>query len=149
MEQTLQALAGILQKSIPTVILLLVLYFYLKAMLFGPIAKVLKQRDSLTVGARNAARQSLETAERKTQEFELKLRDARNEVYKSQEETRAQWLAEQHAQVEAAREKSQQAVQKAKEQIAAQATEARAGLTAQAGVLADQITASILQRSAG
>ena len=34
MEQTLHALAGILLKSIPTVVLLLFLYFYLKLMLF-------------------------------------------------------------------------------------------------------------------
>ena len=50
MDQTLHALGGILLKSIPTVVLLLFLYFYLKSMLFGPLTRVLKQRDELTAG---------------------------------------------------------------------------------------------------
>ena len=55
MEQTLHALAGILLKSIPTVVLLLFLYFYLKVMLFGPLNRLLKQREELTAGTRHAA----------------------------------------------------------------------------------------------
>ena len=70
MEQTFQALETILLKAIPSAILLLVLYFYLKAMLFGPIAKVLKQREELTKGARKAAEQSLARAEQKAKESE-------------------------------------------------------------------------------
>ena len=149
MEQTLHALAGILQKSIPTIIFLLLLYFYFKAMLFGPLAKTLAQRDALTKGARKTARHSLEEADRKTAEFEAKLRDARGEVYREQEETRKKWLADQAAQIASARDSAAQSIQKAKVQIAAEANAARASLAEQAGVLADQITAAVLQRSAG
>ena len=46
MEQTLQALAGILLKAIPTIFLLLFLYFYLKLMLFGPPPWRLRQSVS-------------------------------------------------------------------------------------------------------
>ena len=148
MEQTLHALAGILQKSIPTIILLLLLYFYLKAMLFKPLEKMRGQRDQLTKGARKTALQSLDDAERKTQEFEAKLREARGEVYREQEETRKTWLADQAAQVASARESSAQSIQKAKDQIASEVAAARTSLGDQAGVLADQITSAILARSA-
>ena len=97
MEQTLHALAGILLKSIPTVVLLLFLYFYLKVMLFGPLNRLLKQREELTAGTRHAAQKSLKDAERKVQEYEAKMREARAEVYREQEETRKNWLADQAA----------------------------------------------------
>src|SRR5579863_10050257 len=103
MEQTLEALSGILLKAIPTAFIFLLLYFYFKAMLFGPLDKVLKQRQELTEGARKAAENSLAAAERKTQEYEAKFRDARAAVYKDQEETRRQWLEEQASQVAKAR----------------------------------------------
>lgn len=148
MEQTLHALAGILQKSIPTIILLLVLYFYLKSMLFGPMAKMLKQREELTTGARDAAHKSLAEAQRKTQEFEAKLREARGEVFREQEETRKKWLGEQAAQLAEARERSAQAIQKAKNEIGADVQVAREGLAGQANMLADQIASAILARKA-
>jgi len=56
MEQTLQALGGILLKAIPTVILLLILHFYFKAVLFGPIEKMLQQRRELTEGAKRVSK---------------------------------------------------------------------------------------------
>ena len=59
MEQTLQALVGILQKAVPTILLLILLHFYLKAMLFGPLTKILKDREALTKGARKTAEESL------------------------------------------------------------------------------------------
>jgi F-type H+-transporting ATPase subunit b len=149
MEQTLHALAGILQKSIPTILFLILLLFYFKAMLFGPLAKTLAQRDQLTKGARKTARHSLEEADRKTTEFEAKLRDARGEVYREQEETRKNWLADQAVQVASARESSAQSIQKAKEQIAVEVATARTSVSEQAGALADQITSQVLQRRAG
>ena len=55
MQETLQALGGILLEAIPTVILLIVLHFYLKAILFGPLDKVMKRRRELTEGDREIA----------------------------------------------------------------------------------------------
>ena len=110
MEQTLQALVVILLKSIPTICLLLLLFFYLKAMLFAPLEKVLKQREELTEGARRAAEQSLAAADRKQQEYEARFREARAEVYRAQEETRKVWLSDQTAQIADARRRSEEAV---------------------------------------
>jgi len=146
MQQTLQSLVEILQKAVPTIILLLILYFYLKAMLFKPLNKVLAQRDELTKGARAAAEDSLANAERKTREFEIQLRDARTEVYKEQEEQRRKLLEDQAAQISAAHENTSETVRTAKAQIAAEVLSAREGLAAESGRLADQIATSLLSR---
>ncbi len=144
MEQTLHALAGILQKAALTIGLLLLLHFYLKAMLFGPLEKVLKERDRLTKGAREAGARSLAAADKKTQEYEAKLREARAEVYKEQEEIRRRWLEDQASQVAQARERNAAAVRKAREEIVAEAAAARLSLTESSGVLADEIATAVL-----
>jgi F-type H+-transporting ATPase subunit b len=149
MEQTLHALAGILLKSIPTVVLLLFLYFYLKLMLFGPLTRVLKQRDELTAGTRHAAEKSLKDAERKVQEYEAKMREARAEVYREQEETRKTWLTDQGSQLEGARARTGQTVQQAKEQITVEITAVRQTLAESSAALADQIATAVLSRRAG
>jgi F-type H+-transporting ATPase subunit b len=146
MEQTLQALVGILQKAVPTILLLILLHFYLKAMLFGPLAKIQKERDALTKGTRKNAEESLASAERKTADYEAKLRDARGEVYREQEELRKTWLAEQAQQIDQARERNAVTVRTAKEQMAREAAEARTNLASTSGQLADQIASSILNR---
>jgi F-type H+-transporting ATPase subunit b len=144
MEQTLHALAGILQKAALTIGLLLLLHFYLKAMLFGPLEKVLKERDRLTKGAREAGARSLAAADKKTQEYEAKLREARAEVYKEQEEIRRRWLEDQASDVAQARERNAAAVRKAREEIAAEAAAARRSLTESSGALADEIATTVL-----
>ena len=145
----LQSLGGILLKSIPTICLLLLLYVYLKAMLFKPLKQVLKQRDDLTAGTRRGADQSLKNAERKIQEYEHKMREARAEVYREQEATRAQWLADQTAQVTAARERTGAAAAKAKEQLGVEIGAAQQSLMETSGALADEIATSLLTRRAG
>jgi F-type H+-transporting ATPase subunit b len=127
---------------------LLFLYFYLKSMLFGPLNRVLQQRDELTTGTRHAAQKSLKDAERKVSEYEAKMREARAEVYREQEETRKQWLADQASQIESARERTGQSVQQAKEEIMAEAAGARQSLAESSAALADQIANSLLARRA-
>jgi len=148
MEQTVQALGGILLKAIPTVILLIVLHFYLKAMLFGPLDRMLKQRRALTEGAREVAENSLAAATRKAEEYEAKLRDARAAVYKQQEEIRKRWLEEQAQQVAEARDRSESAVKAAREALALDADAARKSLQETSKVMADQIVATVLGRRA-
>lgn len=148
MEQTLEALGGILLKAIPTAFILLLLYFYFRAMLFGPLDKVLKQRHDLTEGARKIAEQSLAAAEQKTQEYEAKFHDARTVVYKDQEETRRKWLEEQAGQVATARSASEKTVQAARDGIAAEMAAARQSLLSSSEQLADQIAAALTGRRA-
>ncbi len=148
MEQTFQALGGILLKAIPTVILLLILHLYLKGMLFGPLRNILKKREELTEGARRTAAESLTLAESKAADFERKLQEARSDVYRQQEETRKRWLEDQATQLAEARARQDQAVKVAKDEIAAEAVAAKANLEQSSTLLANQIASSILARRA-
>lgn len=138
-----------MQKAIPTIIILILVFWYFRAMLFAPLARILKQRDELTAGARRAAEKSLALAEEKQREYERKFADARGDVYKLQEETRRKWLEEQTAQIADARKRSEETVRGAKETIAAEAASARGNLTEVSAGLAQEIVAAILERRAG
>jgi F-type H+-transporting ATPase subunit b len=149
MEQTIQALGGLMQKATPTVILLIIVFWYFRAMLFAPLRRVLKQRAELTEGARIAAQKSLAMAEEKHKEYEQKFADARAGVYRLQEETRRKWLEEHAVHVADARKRSEQAVLTAKERIAAEAGTTRAALMDTSAELAQEIVSNILKRRAG
>jgi F-type H+-transporting ATPase subunit b len=146
MEQTLQALGGILIKAIPTAFFLVFLHFYFRFMLFGPLRKVLKEREELTTGARQAAEASLAAADQKVLEYEARLREAHAGVYKEQEETRRRWLADQTAQLTEARRQAEGTIQQAKFEIASEAASARTNLIETSAGLADQIASAILAR---
>ncbi len=148
MEQTFKALGGLFVNAIPTVILVILLHFFLKVVLFGPLKKVMKQREALTEGTRKAAEESLAAAERKTAEYETKVREARAEVYREQELTRQRWMSDQAAQVAQAKATAEATVQEARANLAAEADEARRSLLETSNTLADQIATSILPRSA-
>ena len=148
MEQTLQSLGGILLKSIPTIVLLIILHFYLKAMLFGPLDRILKQRRELTDGARKVAEDSLAAAKRKADEYDIKLREARGVVYKEQEEMRKRWLEEQANEVAQARTRMEASVKTAREALAADAAAAQGSLKDASSTLADQIAETVLGRKA-
>jgi F-type H+-transporting ATPase subunit b len=148
MQETLQALGGILLKAIPTVILLIILHFYLKAVLFGPLDRVMKERRKLTEGARELAEASLSAATRKADEYEAKLREARAAVYKQQEEIRKRWLEEQAQQVAEARTRSESTVKAAREAIAQDVAAARTSLQDTSATVADQIVATVLGKRA-
>ena len=136
-------------QAIPTILLLIFLYFYFKAMLFGPLEKVLKQRAELTAGARQAADASLAAAERKQQEYERKFAEARAEAYKLQEETRRKWLDDQSDELDGEHQQAQATVESEKQRIAAEAHAAKESLAASSSALAEDIADAILSRKSG
>ena len=148
MQETLNALGGILQKASITIVLLILLHFYLKAVLFRPLDQIEKKRRELTDGARKTAEESLAAATRKADEYEAKLRDARAAVYKQQEEIRKGWLEDQAKQIADARARSESAVKAAHEAIAQEAAAARKSLEESSATVADQIVATVLGRRA-
>jgi len=148
MQETLNALGGILQKASITVVLLIILHFYLKAVLFGPLDRVMQKRRELTEGARKTAEESHAAAARKADEYEAKLRDARAVVYKQQEEIRKRWLDEQAQQVAEARSRSEATVKTAREALAQDAAAARKSLQDTSAAVADQIVAMVLGKKA-
>ena len=146
MEATLHDLGGMLLKAIPTFLLLLVVHFYLKRMFFGPMREVLAKRSAATEGAREAAEALLKQATDKAAAIETELRKARGEIYQEQDEARRRWVSEQATRLDEARHKSRELVQQAKQQLDAEAADAKRQLAATTSQLADQIARSLLER---
>ncbi|HEY4364261.1 MAG TPA: ATP synthase F0 subunit B [Bryobacteraceae bacterium] len=148
MEQTFKALGGLFVNAIPTVIFVILLHWFLKVVLFGPLKKIMKQREALTEGTRKAAEDALAAAERKTAEYETKFREARAEVYKEQELMRQRWMTDQAAQVAQSKAAAEASIAGARAELAAEVETARKNLLETSTTLADQIATSILPRSA-
>lgn len=144
MEQTLQALGGILLKGVPTIVIVLLLHFYLKSMLFKPLEKVLRQRDEATGGARKAAEASFARAEQKAAEYENAIRDARAEVYKEQEQVRTNLVKAQEARMKEAKQRMDEMVAQARVQIEAETAAAKQSLAGETSALADEIAGVVL-----
>jgi F-type H+-transporting ATPase subunit b len=145
MDATLHALGGLLLQAIPTILLVILLHFYLKGVFFGPLKKVLAKREAATKGAREAAEASAKRAAEKTSEYERALQEARAQMYKEQEEARRQWLEEQTRLIDEARAHSHQALHTSKQSIEADAAAAKGDLEGQSATLAEQISQLVLE----
>ncbi|MGI8744895.1 MAG: hypothetical protein ACR2NN_20450 [Bryobacteraceae bacterium] len=148
MDATLHDLGGLLLKAIPTLILLVVVNLYLKWMFFRPLEGVLAKRREMTEGARESAKALLQRASEKTADYEAKLREARAEIYREQEETRRRSVEDQTKRIEEARQHTQTLILQAKVHIAKAMVAAQQELSASSESLADQIVNSLL-RSTG
>jgi F-type H+-transporting ATPase subunit b len=148
MDATLHALGEILLKAVPTVLLVVVLHFYLKFVFFKPLKKVLDERYDASEGARKLAAESLERAAAKTAGYEAKLRAARAEVYQAQERFYKEMQERQAAQVAEARRNAEQMLRAAQAQIGLEAAQAKAALAAESDALAARIAEAVLRRSA-
>jgi F-type H+-transporting ATPase subunit b len=145
MEATLQALGGILLRAIPTVVLLLIVHFYLKWMFFRPLREVLAKRRAATQGMRESAEALLARADEQTKSIEAELRATREEIYQEQEESRRRWVAEQTQHLEEARQQARELIHQSKVQLENE-TAAKRDLAATADSLGDQIARSLLER---
>lgn len=145
MEATLHALGGLLLKSCPTIILLVLLYIYLRLMFFSPLDRIMKQRRDMTEGARTEAEKRMKLAEERTADYENKLREARNDVLREQEEARKQWVADQTKQLRDAKAKTDELIARNREEIHEEAEKAQWDLAHQAEALAEDIAQTILR----
>lgn len=132
----------------PTFFLVLLLYLYLKQVFFKPLARVLAEREEATEGARKKAAAALERADAHAAAYEEKIRHARSEIYREQEEQRKKWRDEQAAQIVSARQSADAQVAQARAQLKADAEAAKRSLAAETQALADRITQTILQGKA-
>jgi F-type H+-transporting ATPase subunit b len=148
MENTLHALAGLFLDALPTFLLIIVLHFYLKAMFFRPMGRVLEERRQATEGARKLAEESLAKASEKAAEHEAAIRAARAEIYREQEAARQQWRQEHATAIHQARLGAEGMVKESKQQLAGELIAARQSLAAEADALAGRIVERVLGRRA-
>ena len=145
MDETLRQLGELLLGSVPTVILVTLLYALYTTIVHKPLQRVLAERRSKTEGAVEKSRADIGAAEARTAEYEQKLREARAAVFRAQEARRQAALQARTNALNQARSKAQAQVLAAKNDIEADRAAAEKGLPADAAALAQEIVRRVLQ----
>jgi F-type H+-transporting ATPase subunit b len=145
MDETLRQLGGLLLGSIPTVILVALLYPLYTVIVHKPLRRVLDERRSKTEGAAEKSRADIAAAEARTSEYEQRLREARATVFRAQEARRKAALDARAAALNEARSKTQAQVQAARADIEKDREAAQAGLQGEVQTLATEIMRRVLQ----
>jgi F-type H+-transporting ATPase subunit b len=145
MDETLRQLGELLLGSIPTIIMLVVLYAIYTVVVHKPLSRVLGERRSKTEGAIEKARADVAAAEASTAQYEQKLREARVALFKSQEARRQAAMQTRATAVAAARSRAQEQVKQAREAIERDKIAAQDGLQAESVRLATEIVRTVLR----
>jgi len=148
MEATLQALGGLLLKAVPTLLLLVLVHFYLKWVFFRPMGDVLARRRASTEGLRQASEATLKKASELAATVESQLRQAREQIYQEQDEARRRWTSEQAARLEEARRQARELIHRSKLQLEAETDAVKRELGDTTDALAEQIAQALLKKKA-
>ena len=145
MDQTLRQLGELLLGAVPTVLLMALLYTLYTFLVYRPLAAVLAERRSRTQGAMEKARADIAAAEARTADYEQRLREARQKIFKLQE-TRRQEANQSRAQaVQQARTRAQEQVQQARAALEEDKQQAMSKLQSDAARLATEIVRTVLR----
>ena len=145
MDQTLHQLGGLLLGSVPTIILLTLLYVLYTGIVHRPLQAVLLKRRAETEGAVEKARADIAAAEARTTEYEHRLREARAVVFRAQESRREAALKARDQALHGAREQAQALVTSAKWDMEADREAAEQDLRAEVESLAQEIIRRVLK----
>jgi len=133
--------------AVPTVLILIVLYFILKTLFFKPLLAVMAEREARTLGAQKAAEAAQAAAAEKVKQYQEALKLARAKVYGEQEAARKKLLDERAALVKASRNLAATEVSAAKEKVAKEVAAAKRELEAGVPQLAAEIAKRVLETS--
>jgi F-type H+-transporting ATPase subunit b len=145
MDQTLRQLGELLLGAVPTVILLATLYILYTFLVHRPLTIVLAERRNRTQGAMEKARADIAAAEARTAEYEQRLREARQKVFKNQEARRQQATQSRNQAVNEARTRAQAQVKQARADIEEYKRQAMSKLQSDAARLAADIVRAVLR----
>src|SRR5438132_3132241 len=145
MQAIVHQLGELFLQAVPTVLIILLVYFILRAVFFKPLLTVMADRDSRTVGAEKAAEAAQAAAAQKVKQYQEALRQARGQVYAEQEAARKKLLDERAAQIKEARTRAAAEVTAAKARVAAGLAAARRDDEATVAQLSAEIARLILE----
>src|SRR6266852_7140137 len=134
MQAIVHQLGELFLQAAPTVLIILLFYFILRALFFKPLLHVMAERDSRTTGAQKAAEAAQAAAAEKVKQYQEALKQARGQVYAEQEAARKKLLDERAAQIKDARTRA-----------AAELAAARRDVEATVAQLSTEIARRILQ----
>jgi F0F1-type ATP synthase membrane subunit b/b' len=145
MQTIVQQLGELFLQAVPTVLIILLFYFILRAIFFKPLLAVMAERDARTVGAQKAAEAAQAAAAERIKQYQEALRQARGQVYAEQEAARKNLLDERAAQIKEARTRASGEVSAAKARVAAELAAARREVETTVAQLSAEIARRILQ----
>jgi F-type H+-transporting ATPase subunit b len=145
MDAILRQIGELLVNSIPTIISVLILWTAYTFLVHGKLRQVLAQRHALTEGAIERAQQEIATAEKRTAEYEERVREARSQIYKALQAHLQRVMEERNAALAEARKNAGEMVKKARVVLEADVISAKTALEQQAIVLAEQIIVTVLK----
>jgi F-type H+-transporting ATPase subunit b len=145
MQEIVRQLGELFLQAVPTVLIILLFYFILRAIFFKPLLRAMAERDRRTVGAQKAAELAQALAAEKAKQYQDALKQARTQVYAQQEAARKKVLDERTALIKEARSTATAQVASAKERIAGEVAAARREIEATVAQLSAEIARRILE----
>jgi F0F1-type ATP synthase membrane subunit b/b' len=142
--ELLHQLGNLFLEAVPTVVIVLLFYFFLRWAFFSPIQKAMAERSALIEGARAEAAKAELEANQELDAYGDALRKARAEIFAEQEAARQIVLDERAQLLKAMRTREQDEVRKAKAQIDAEVAAARAEIERDTPALAGDIARAVL-----
>ena len=145
MQEIVHQLGELFLQAVPTVLIILLFYFILRAIFFKPLLAVMAERDARTVGAEKAAEIAQAAAVEKAKQYQDALKQALAEVYAEQEAERKKLLDERAAMIKTARSLATARVAAARERVSGEVAAARREIDATVGQLSAEIARRILE----
>jgi F-type H+-transporting ATPase subunit b len=145
MQEIVHQLGELFLQAVPTVLIILLFYFILRAIFFKPLLAAMAERDARTVGAQKAAELAQAAAIEKAKQYQDALKQARGQVYAQQEVERKKVLDERAAVIKDARAAAITQVAAGKERIAGELAVARREIETTVSQLSAEIARRILQ----
>src|SRR6267154_1615840 len=120
MQAIVHQLGELFLQAVPTVLIILLFYFILRALFFKPLLAVTAEREARTAGAEKAAEAAEAAAAEKVKQYQEALKQARGQVYAEQEAARKKLLDERAARIKDARTRAAGEVSAAKARVVAE-----------------------------
>jgi len=125
--------------------IILIMIWVLNRTLFRPVNRVIEARERNKGGHSSEAQEILKNVGEKQSHIEAAMLEARSEGYELIERERAQAVAERQEKIGAVKAEIAGLVERENQELDKQTKEARATIAAEAGRMADSISASILR----
>jgi F-type H+-transporting ATPase subunit b len=129
------------------IVVVSLLYFFLKAALFGPLGKLMDDRDAEILAGASAKLEAAKIIEARQAEYAEKLKELRNKAFEHRKGLAEAATAEKAKLIDKARQDAALVRKDANEKLAAQREAAKSELLAQVGSLAESMVRHLLKQA--
>jgi F-type H+-transporting ATPase subunit b len=145
MDTILRQIGELLLSSIPAIFALLIVLAAYRLIVYTRLQQILAERQALTQGAMQGAREQVAEAEERTAEYERQVREARGQIFMNQEAESRRTMEERSQALDDARRKADLMTKNARASLEQEVLSAKAALSQQAESLANEIIETVLR----